>query len=136
MSVEFRLEGDKLTAVLSGELDHHNGRSLREAIDQKASQVRPNELVLDFTNVGFMDSSGIGLILGRYRWMKELGGSVQITKLSPRMEQLLVLSGIHKLVRIDSWEEAQTAEKNSEKADDNSRDIFSDSTKEVNYRAK
>lgn len=138
MSVELILCGDKLTAVLGGDIDHHNGAKIREAIDTRCSQVRPKELVLDFSKVTFMDSSGIGLILGRYRWMQNLGGVVRITNISKRMEQILILSGIDKLVRIEHGEENLSNSgintENSGKTE--SRDIFSDSSKEVKYHAK
>ena len=143
MGVELRLHGDKLTALLSGEIDHHNGAKLREAIDEKVSQTEPSELVLDFSRVTFMDSSGIGLILGRYRWMRNLGGAVRITHIPPRMEQILVLSGIHKLVQVEAEKEEEPNQNLSdhgitarETVHTESRDIFSDSSKEVKYRAK
>lgn len=144
MGVELQLHGDKLTALLSGEIDHHNGAKLREAIDAKVSQVEPSELVLDFSRVTFMDSSGIGLILGRYRWMQNLGGGVRVTHISPRMEQILVLSGIHKLVQVESEREPTSTDQNlsensinsRETVHTESRDIFSDSSKEVKYHAK
>lgn len=134
MGVKFHLEGDKLTALLSGEIDHHNGAKLREQIDEKAAQTRPAELILDFSGITFMDSAGIGLILGRYRWMQNLGGRVRIIHISPRMEQLLVLSGIHKLVQVEPDEEEPA--QNEEDAQNTSREIFSDSAKEVKYHAK
>lgn len=140
MGVEFQLQGDKLTAMLSGDIDHHSSGKLREAIDGKAAQVRPRELVLDFDRVAFMDSSGIGLILGRYRWMQELGGTVRITHISQRMEQILMLSGINKLVRIESPETGKTAEnlsdikhKSVENGHTDYKEIYSDTAKEVNY---
>ena len=138
--MELRLQGDKLTAKLSGDIDHHSGGKLRAAIDDKAAQVRPRELVLDFAGVTFMDSSGIGLILGRYRWMQNLGGTVRVVHISRRMEQILLLSGIHKLVRVESPESAEEGEKLTEKENKTGktghtepREIFSDSAKEVHH---
>ena len=127
MSVALRLDGDRLTAFLSGEIDHHTGRILRDAIDQKVEQMRPVELILDFKDVTFMDSSGIGLILGRYRWMQELGGSVRIVHIAPSLEQLLVLSGIHKLVQVESQREPAVSD---------ARDIFSDTGKALRFQGK
>ena len=133
MSVELRLTEDKLTAVLNGEIDHHTGRALRDAIDKKISQTKPSELILDFSGVTFMDSSGIGLILGRYRWMQDLGGSVRITHISSGLEQLLVLSGIHKLVQVES-EQSSKEEPQKESAEE--RKIFSDSSKALQFQGK
>ena len=140
MGVELQLQGDKLTAKLSGDIDHHTGGKLREAIDDKAAQVRPRELVLDFAGVTFMDSSGIGLILGRYRWMQNLGGTVRVVHIAERMEQILLLSGINKLVRVESSKSAAEKEKMSEQGNKpvgtghpEPREIFSDSSKEVHH---
>jgi stage II sporulation protein AA (anti-sigma F factor antagonist) len=88
------------------------------------------ELILDFSGVTFMDSSGIGLILGRYRWMQSTGGSVRITHIAPYLEQLLLLSNIHRLVSVE-------VEKPEEHiVEETGRDIYSDSSKEVRYDAK
>ena len=80
-----------------------------------------------------MDSSGIGLILGRYRWMQDLGGSVRITHISSGLEQLLVLSGIHKLVQVES-EQSSKEEPQKESAEE--REIFSDSSKALRFQGK
>lgn len=133
MGVELELQGDRLVAYLSGEIDHHHAAGMREAIDEKAAQVRPQELVLDFHDVTFMDSAGIGLILGRYRWMRQLGGMVRITHVSPQMEQILLLSGIHCLVQIEGQPECINEGASGQNM---SRNIFSDSAKEVGYYEK
>lgn len=124
-SVEFESQGDRLRARLFGDIDHHNCTRLREQIDGQVTQYRPTELVLDFSRVTFLDSAGIGLILGRYRWMRSLGGTVSITGLQPKMEQVLLLSGIHRLIRMTPAPPPE-----------NSREIFSDSAKGVSYHAK
>ena len=69
MPVTIQLENPCLTAVLDGEIDHHCARSLREEIDQAILDYEPHQLRLDFEKVTFMDSSGIGLILGRCQQM-------------------------------------------------------------------
>ena len=70
MPVTIQLENPCLTAVLDGEIDHHCARSLREEIDQAILDYEPHQLRLDFEKVTFMDSSGIGLILGRCQQMQ------------------------------------------------------------------
>ena len=71
MSVKIINDENKLTAVLSGEIDHHIAKELRRDIDFAVREFQPEELVLDFAEVGFMDSSGIGLVMGRYKLMKK-----------------------------------------------------------------
>ena len=80
MPVTIQLENPCLTAVLDGEIDHHCARSLREEIDQAILDYEPHQLRLDFEKVTFMDSSGIGLILGRCQQMQARSGHVIIQK--------------------------------------------------------
>ena len=74
MSVEIRTTGSTVTAYLSGELDHQTAREMREAIDSSVELNMPSTLVLNFKNISFMDSSGIGLVMGRYRNISKTGG--------------------------------------------------------------
>ena len=64
MSVSIVAKGEVVTAFLSGEIDHHTAAEIRETIDQAANEHKPTLLVLDFKNVSFMDSSGLGLVMG------------------------------------------------------------------------
>ena len=100
MSVELRLTEDKLTAVLNGEIDHHTGRALRDAIDKKISQTKPSELILDFSGVTFMDSSAVGLIMGRHKKAAAAGGRVSICGLSPSCERIVHMSGVTQVLNI------------------------------------
>ena len=77
--LETEAEENCLTAYLSGEIDHHAAKGLREAIDSRAAAQKPEKLLLNFREVTFMDSSGIGLVMGRYRLMQELGGELRVT---------------------------------------------------------
>lgn len=86
-----------VTALLDGEIDHHSTREIRENIDAIVERTRPKLLKLDFAGVQFMDSSGIGLILGRYRLMKLLGGELQVVHVSDNLERLIQLAGLGKL---------------------------------------
>ena len=71
-TVRLILQDDVLTAVLSGEIDHHTAQGMREEIDFTVNQSKPKKLILSFEHVGFMDSAGIGLIIGRYKLMESL----------------------------------------------------------------
>ena len=97
MSVKIINEDNKVIALLSGEIDHHNAKSLRQDIDFSLRENQPEELIMDFSEVGFMDSSGIGLVLGRYRQMKLLGGSVRVINIPENMYRLFALSGLEGL---------------------------------------
>ena len=78
MNVTVESSGNLMIAYLIGELDHHSAGAVRDKIDSSISCMKPNHLILDFKNVSFMDSSGIGLVMGRYRLMQNHRGSVEI----------------------------------------------------------
>ncbi len=94
MPVTFDHRDGVLTASISGDLDHHTAASIRESIDQMAESAMPKVLILDFGGVGFMDSSGIGLIMGRYKLMDSMGGSVQVEHASPQLQKIIRLAGL------------------------------------------
>ena len=75
MEIIFDIMGGTLVAELFGELDHHGAERVRERIDKAMDSHRSQKLILDFTKVTFMDSSGIGMILGRYRRMGQRDGN-------------------------------------------------------------
>lgn len=101
MSVEISVNKEVTTAYLSGEIDHHSAATIREKIDNATEINMPSLLVLDFTAVTFMDSSGIGLVMGRYRNISRLGAKLHITGTSPQIYKVMKLSGIEKLATID-----------------------------------
>jgi len=86
-----------LTARPTCEVDHHTARKIRERIDARLYEVRPKILELDFGSVGFMDSSGIGLIMGRCESAAAVGCAVRLCSLSPRLLRILRLSGLEKI---------------------------------------
>lgn len=101
MSVQLNYKEGVLTAKLSGEIDHHSAREMREAIDDAAQKLKPYCLRLDFTNVPFMDSSGVGLILGRVRMCGFWRGRVVLCGLSQNLNKMVELSGIASVAAIE-----------------------------------
>ena len=97
MHVALNREGDTLTACLCGELDHHTAAAIRQQIDAAALSCRPRLLQLDFAGISFMDSSGIGLIMGRYRLMQSMGGGLRLQGTGQRLERMIRLAGLDKL---------------------------------------
>lgn len=97
MGVELKTEEKELTALLSGDIDHHTAKQLREEIDSQASLDKPELLKLDFQNVDFMDSSGIGLIMGRYKLMQSLGGRLRVINVPNYIARVIRLSGLDQL---------------------------------------
>ena len=97
MDVKTITEQEITTVYLSGELDHHNAAPLRERVDTVIRERRPKRLVLDFSGISFMDSSGIGFVMGRYKLIRSLDGELRIQGASARMEKVMRLAGLEKL---------------------------------------
>lgn len=102
MAVRITLTEETLTAYLSGEIDHHTAKPAREEIDEAATRAHPQEMLLDFKDVTFMDSSGIGLVMGRYALMQDLGGKVSAVNVPPQICKVMRLAGLDKLAVIEN----------------------------------
>ncbi len=89
-----------LAVRIEGEVDHHSAREIREEVDRMIAEGRPKTLLLELDGIDFMDSSGLGLVLGRYRRMLESGGKTVIRNPSARTEKILRMAGVDKLMRI------------------------------------
>lgn len=98
--VAFAYDDGALTARLMCEIDHHTARQIREKIDGEIFAHRPPIIYLDFSEVRFMDSSGIGLIIGRSQVCEALGSAVRLVGLSGRLMKLVRLSGIEKIKNV------------------------------------
>ncbi len=93
-------EKDKLYVRVSGEMDHHAVKDTRREVDELIVRNRPETLLLDLSRIDFMDSSGLGFVLGRLRKMNELKGTVTVLNPARRVEEMLRMAGAEKLVRI------------------------------------
>lgn len=93
-TVTFGAAGDVLYAYLAGEIDHDAAQSLRIQMDDALVSRTPRTFVLDFGGVGFMDSSGVGLILGRQRCTRALGGQLRIQHAPAQLRRVLELANI------------------------------------------
>ena len=100
MKVDIKNENGTAIAMLKGEIDHHNARSLRTEIDHYIVTVQPHSLAMDFGGITFMDSSGIGLILGRSKLMKECGGRLEVRNAQPYIKRVLKLAGVERIVKV------------------------------------
>ena len=92
--VAFNRADGLLCAYLSGEIDHHSAQDLRERIDSQLAVLLPDRLILDFAAVTFMDSSGLGLILGRQRRMQSAGGKLVVQHPPQQIKKVLDLAGV------------------------------------------
>lgn len=87
-----------MTVELTGEIDHHTASSVRNKVDNALTQKQPSGLILDFSKVTFMDSSGVGLVLGRYKRTHEMNCSLAVSGLSPRDSRMMKMSGLQDLI--------------------------------------
>ena len=97
----------RLCVTLIGEIDHHSAVSVRSAIDEKLYELRPLTLVMDLSRIDFMDSSGLGLIMGRYALMQKLGGDFLISNPSDRVQKIFELSGLGRIIKIEKSKEKE-----------------------------
>ncbi|MDR2267557.1 MAG: anti-sigma factor antagonist [Christensenellaceae bacterium] len=97
--MKYEMTGSSLLVHLSGDLDHQTSASLRTTIDKLLSLGGYSEVVFDLSNVTFIDSSGIGLILGRYKLLKSLNKTMNIKSPTPSVDKMLTVSGIYTIIR-------------------------------------
>ena len=97
--VSFSSNGNRLIASIKGEIDHHNAGAVRQKIDLRMMSEMPGEVILDLSGVSFMDSSGLGLILGRYAKGEELGIVISVSNPTPAASKILDLAGMERLVK-------------------------------------
>lgn len=107
MQLSTEIKDNYMIVKLKGELDHHASEEARKKIDEKYYKSNSLNIVLDLRELNFMDSSGIGLIMGRYRNCSNRKGSVSIVSTSPYINKMIRMSGLLKLVNVyETMEEA------------------------------
>lgn len=94
MNVTIESCGNLIIAYLIGEIDHHSAIEIREKIDNTITFKKPQHLILDFKNVSFMDSSGIGLVMGRYRILQSFHATLEIRNVTHQTKKLMELAGL------------------------------------------
>lgn len=101
MNVEVTCSGQVVTAKLVGDIDHHSAKYIREKIDSALMVFTPETLVLDFTRVPFMDSSGIGLVMGRFATLSKTGGKIKIKGVNSSIYKVMKLATLDKIATIE-----------------------------------
>ena len=100
VNIQFIETGQVLTIKLKGELDHHGADEARVLIDEKIKNDKFNKLVIDFKGLDFIDSSGIGFVIGRYKAIRKRNGVIEIVHASKKVRKILDMSGIGKIINI------------------------------------
>ena len=93
------LQKDKTLLVeITEEIDHHSTEKMRRLIDDDITRYMPRKVIFDFNKVSFMDSAGIGMLLGRYKVIKMLGGQLELMNVNKQVEKVFEISGILKII--------------------------------------
>lgn len=95
----FEVKDNVLIIHINGELDHHNSIYIRKNADDIICKFNVKIVIFDFLKTSFMDSSGIGVIMGRYKKIRPLGGSIGVVNASKSIEKILLFSGLNKIVK-------------------------------------
>lgn len=104
-SERFEVDGQTIIIHLGEDLDHHNAVYIREITDAFLEKYQIERIVFDFSGVEFMDSSGIGVIMGRYKQMSYVGGSVYVYGIGKNVDRIFQMSGLYKLVK--QWKQTE-----------------------------
>lgn len=100
MICEFQKDTRKMYVKFDGEIDHHMCQVLKKELDYEIQKNTPKKIIFDFENVKFMDSSGIGLLIGRYKTLLRIGAEAEIVNASKETKRILDMSGIFKIIQI------------------------------------
>ena len=95
------LERDKTLLVeITEEIDHHTTEKIRRDLDNDITRYMPRKVIFDFNKVSFMDSAGIGMIIGRYKMVNMLGGTVQMKNVKQSIRKIFEMSGVVRIIPI------------------------------------
>lgn len=100
MTIELSGRQQLITVRLQGELDHCSAEKIRKAVEDEIVTTGAKNIAFDFSGVTFMDSAGIGMILGRYKTVKSLGGRIILFAMSPEIERIVRMSGLDRIADI------------------------------------
>ncbi len=100
MEISVTIENRTLIVSLCGELDHHSASRIRQMTEEMIKNKGAKNVIFDFSRLTFMDSSGIGMVVGRFKLVSSLGGRMAIVGAPPTVDRLLSMSGIKKIIAV------------------------------------
>ena len=98
--MKYQVQENSLTMFLPREVDHHAAEELKREVDEMIERNHIKIVIFDFQETDFMDSSGIGMIMGRYKNIRFAGGTVLAVRVNERIRRILTLSGVYKYIDI------------------------------------
>jgi stage II sporulation protein AA (anti-sigma F factor antagonist) len=105
LSIDLEVKHNVLCIRLVGELDHHTAEDLRTRVTDSLEKNAINHIILNLEQLSFMDSSGLGVILGRYKQINNSGGEMVVCSISPAVKRLFEMSGLFKIIRLEESEQ-------------------------------
>lgn len=110
MIIRFEHKNNNLIIYINGEIDHHISNILRERIEFEMQKTNSDNIIFEFKDVKFMDSSGIGMVIGRYKNIISIGGRVAISSTNETIEKIFKASGLYKIIeKYENLEDALKA---------------------------
>ena len=100
MNINYVKKDKSLVIQFTEEIDHHTTEKIRRRADYEIQRYMPKKVLFDFNNVSFMDSSGIGMVVGRYKLLAMLGGSLELANVNQKLEKVFEMSGVLKIIPI------------------------------------
>lgn len=105
LSIDLEVKNKVLCIRLVGELDHHTAEQLRKEVSYVIEKTEVRHMILNLADLSFMDSSGLGVILGRYNYINSIEGEMVVCAISPAVKRLFEMSGMFKIIRLEVNEE-------------------------------
>ena len=105
MNINFIKQDKQLIVEITEEIDHHVAEKIRRKVDDEITRYMPRKTIFDFSRVSFMDSAGIGMLIGRYKMMKLIGGGLEIVNISSTVRRILEMSGIDRIIPMENKRE-------------------------------
>ena len=100
MRVSFEEKDKLLNLEIDEEIDHHRSENLRRSIDYEIQRCNPKTVILDFNNVYFMDSAGIGMVIGRYKTATMMGATLEMKNVRKNIRRIFEMTGVLKIIPI------------------------------------
>lgn len=100
MKFQTNILNGKMTVALSGDLDEKSARETRDYLDKNIRQYDFHTLILDMDQVDFMDSTGIGVLLGRYKKIKSIGAELCVKNVHAQMDKVFRVSGLYQIIKV------------------------------------
>lgn len=99
MQLKYQTVENTLIVKLNGELDHHVAEKIRVELDEMISKKRAKNVIFNLGKMDFMDSSGIGVIIGRYKNVTQMGGKVAVVQVSEKIDKIFHLAGLYRIIQ-------------------------------------